>query len=966
MTAAVAVTNCLVDLDMTDPAKWHGTVPGKIETRVERNGQSSESERASDLESPPTPPILPDLTFGKESLAQMLTVGYGEASKRDVSKRRERPAQITPISTHRLSHDHDTRRTSGGSSISGSPSGLNQRVLARDVSQKRPQSVAVGFTLGPPSEDSPEEAVSETILDVIRTRRLSFNGHEDDHLAALQKLAKSSSSSAIVNLAAPSTSPPGSLDNSIPLVDEPREVRHAEAPYVGAILPKSIDPTLPTTVAAGPPSILSEGKSEDDRTIKRAMIVHELLETERMYVNDLRTLIESFFDRLNAVSWLPNDKKFSLMRNASELYKFQQEFLLLLENAINTANDVSGDAILPMSQVFLEMEQRFDVYSQYCTHHDGAIKILTEYEKRPEMVTFLRDFRGLAQTKLDVKDYLIKPVQRLCRYPLLLSEMIKATPVDSDQFNALLAAHTVMQNVALEIDSAKWRMENMQRTDRFFSRLESAHADLPSRLEVGDLVLSGALYVVNHDQYTVKFRYRGVFLFPEYIYVVKPRRMTAYTLKFCLSLSSCEFISLGNGVLPNAWRLKNSEGEQYYDFCATSEKERVVWAETLSRLARAARARRTTPDTPPGESDPPVESFVDPPMDALDLRRTSSAGSINTMNSIILKTDAFVGRERSHSAQQTQQAVSNPRKKERHFWRQSSVDLRFDIFGEIPAGPPNTYGTVGTEQQHPKGALNRRGSVDLRLLDVLTPLIEAGGVSPLPTTKSVPDLQGFRRKSSAFDTDFRATDEYQSVRVAPHSPVHHHSIPPPVVPSRGWSDPAMTGLSSEGTNSSSSLHRLSEDGSTDDRDSPKKPSEKAQDDAWCQSPGGISRMNPASGHMGKYPHRTENGATYLPPRTSSFSNSAPLLNRYPSRSSMSSWVSDRSEWNVPLASSPPARPGVRSSGGYATVGPGYTPEGDGQNPPKQRRNNLMRRTWSQFFQGGKGIKEAFRIGKGRD
>lgn len=235
------------------------------------------------------------------------------------------------------------------------------------------------------------------------------------------------------------------------------------------------------------------------------------------------------------------------MRNASELYKFQQEFLTYLESAVENAKQRGIDIGIPMSQVFIDFQDRFQVYSQYCTHHDQALKILGEYEKRPEMVTFLKDFRGLAQTKLDVKDYLIKPVQRLCRYPLLLNEIMKNTEVDSECFNALFAAHCVMQNVALEIDSAKWRLENMERTDRFFARLENAPADLPTRLEVGDLILSAALCVVNYDQYASKLRYRGVFLFPDYLFVVKPRRMTAYSLKLCLALSACEFRQLGTG-----------------------------------------------------------------------------------------------------------------------------------------------------------------------------------------------------------------------------------------------------------------------------------------------------------------------------------------------------------------------------------------------------------------------------------
>jgi hypothetical protein len=46
--------------------------------------------------------------------------------------------------------------------------------------------------------------------------------------------------------------------------------------------------------------------------------------------------------------------------------------------------------------------------------------------------------------KLDLKSFLIKPVQRICQYPLLLQELLKHTP-DAHKDRAsveLYAAHT--------------------------------------------------------------------------------------------------------------------------------------------------------------------------------------------------------------------------------------------------------------------------------------------------------------------------------------------------------------------------------------------------------------------------------------------------------------------------------------------------------------------------------------------
>ncbi|KAJ3014014.1 Pleckstrin y domain-containing G member 1 [Thoreauomyces humboldtii] len=620
----------------------------------------------------------------------------------------------------------------------------------------------------------------------------------------------------------------------------PPDGRMPEAPYTGPILPAHLHVSKVDSSSAHQ-DIQAALRIADRRMHQKAMIVNELLETERMYVHDLRTLVESFFDRLNAVSWVPSDKKFSLMRNASELYRFQQEFLLNLENAINAPRrDQDEDLVVSVALVFIELQQKFEVYSQYCTHHDGAIKILSEYETRPEMVTFLKDFRGLAQTKLDVKDYLIKPVQRLCRYPLLISEMIKNTPIDSHHFSVLLAAHSVMQNVALEIDSAKWRMDNLERTNRFFTRLEAAPADLPRRLDVGDFILSGALHVINYDQYALKLRYRGVFLFPEYIFVVKPRRMTAYSLKICLSLSSCEFRHLGPGEspLPNAWRLINMEGGQTYDFCAQSEKERLAWTDILSRLAVPAKATIPTAGSHtsavfgPSSSTSSVSDFFD------NMRRSSSVGSLSGMSEP--SSTVAIPRER---------LPTTPSFQRKKFWRQSSADVRLDaIMGpEMPAGGPPTPGNANSGfLYHPVMGLTRRASVDMRLLDVRSPLPDNSMAAPaapapapatattakrpvLSSARSVPNMHRLHRSATLNDLDdqpipllpLEATSitpppPNTTVELPPVHPLRATSLtnisprraarPPPAPPRRARTSPrGRPDLNATGSSSSESL-----------------------------------------------------------------------------------------------------------------------------------------------------------------
>ncbi|KAJ3178374.1 spermatogenesis-associated protein 13 [Geranomyces variabilis] len=892
-----------------------------------------------------------------------------------------------------------------------------------------------------------------------------------------------------------------------------------------------------------------------------------------MYVHDLRTLVESFFDRLNAVSWVPSDKKFSLMRNASELYRFQQEFLTKLEMCVgisrSQAHENEDDESSAVASVFIEMQQRFKVYSQYCTQHDGAIKTLNEYESRPEMVTFLKDFRGLAQTKLDVKDYLIKPVQRLCRYPLLISELIKQSIVDSADLGTLVAAHAVMQNVALEIDSAKWRMDNLERTNRFFSRLEPAPSpanDLPRRLDIGDFILAGALFVINSDQYPSKLRYRGVFLFPEYIYVVKPRRMTSYSLKICLALSSCEFRRLnpGESPLPNAWRLINTDGGQVYDFCSPSDRERTAWTNMLAQLAPPARRLSQHPfvgtvNTLASPSSPlsvahPVTEFFD------SLRRTSSAGSMAGMYDDAVAASGGGGTvvaSRPPAATHSAATTTFQRKK---FWRQSTAEVRFDMYTVDQPPMPGTpavaaIGGAGTTAvdstpspqpsayYHPVTGLVRRGSVDLRILDVCTPLLDNNSTGssapavrrspshqhlaadltgpPLPTQKSVPDLNGLHR-SILMSSDPAALAAYPTPDEMPvfdRKHTHHAANGGPVVrkkPSRGYSEAHVAikrnsrsfapGMDAQGRSDfhgsllDSAQQRLQEQAyrrppvsgrpthyrasslsstssSSGTSHTPQEPTSPAPASVTMTAAAAVAPAAEPAAHQPQYQQQhqqrsnsdgktssgsakvkvvdlrrtatttttqsnaasiaaaAQSAAYTIPPRSTSFTASAPLLNRYPSRSSISSWISGRSSHvsppppaafpPPPLPAPPPPPPppipppqqqqqqqiplkhpslmrsDTMSSAMSAVTAPlprSLMPQGmrhpaaaparasmdprsrrresqfyqslaaeaavgGAEEPAKQKRQNVLRRTWSQIFHTGRQIKGA--LGRGR-
>lgn len=78
--------------------------------------------------------------------------------------------------------------------------------------------------------------------------------------------------------------------------------------------------------------------------------------------------------------------------------------------------------------------------------------------------------RGLIEIPLD--GYLLTPVQRICKYPLQLAELLKYTKVDHPDYHKIREALDAMRAVAVLINERKRRMESLEKLAAWQLRVE--------------------------------------------------------------------------------------------------------------------------------------------------------------------------------------------------------------------------------------------------------------------------------------------------------------------------------------------------------------------------------------------------------------------------------------------------------------------------------------------------------------
>lgn len=81
-----------------------------------------------------------------------------------------------------------------------------------------------------------------------------------------------------------------------------------------------------------------------------------------------------------------------------------------------------------------------------------------------------RLMRGLIEIPLD--GYLLTPVQRICKYPLQLAELLKYTKTDHPDYHKIRDALDAMRSVAVLINERKRRMESLEKLAAWQMRVE--------------------------------------------------------------------------------------------------------------------------------------------------------------------------------------------------------------------------------------------------------------------------------------------------------------------------------------------------------------------------------------------------------------------------------------------------------------------------------------------------------------
>ncbi|NXS80926.1 MCF2 protein, partial [Erpornis zantholeuca] len=185
--------------------------------------------------------------------------------------------------------------------------------------------------------------------------------------------------------------------------------------------------------------------SDDSLDILKGHVINELIETERVYVEELFTVLTGYraeMDNPAMLILLPpvlRNRKDVLFGNMPEIYDFHNKiFLHSLENCLGAPERVGC--------CFLDRREDFQMYEKYCQNKPRSESLWRQCSES----SFFQECQRKLEHKLGLDSYLLKPVQRLTKYQLLLKELLKySTSCDGVQElqEALVAMLDLLKSV---------------------------------------------------------------------------------------------------------------------------------------------------------------------------------------------------------------------------------------------------------------------------------------------------------------------------------------------------------------------------------------------------------------------------------------------------------------------------------------------------------------------------------------
>lgn len=335
-------------------------------------------------------------------------------------------------------------------------------------------------------------------------------------------------------------------------------------------LPRETPVRTPSRTSTGSRSSGSSMKQSGHYVSHVQRVVGEIVETERLYVKHLHEIKVGYYEYILSTASLniSGPELNYLFGNIVDIYKFSCQFLEQLESC--------GMDPIQVADCFVRNNQGFVIYADYCTNYPSAVAILTKVMHDSHLSEVFKQRQLAMGHSLPLGAYLLKPVQRVLKYHLLLQNILKHYSKSDPGYDKLMAAFDHMTDMSHQINEMKRKHEHAIRVQEIQSQLEDYEGEDFTRL--GELVLEGSFRI-----HGIKAS-RQMFLFERGVIIAKRKEDGMLSCKVSIPCATLMLVESIPGEPLNFQILPFNNPKLTHTIHARNLDQKRKWCREIKRL----------------------------------------------------------------------------------------------------------------------------------------------------------------------------------------------------------------------------------------------------------------------------------------------------------------------------------------------------------------------------------------------
>uniref|UniRef100_A0A2K6G6N7 Intersectin 2 n=1 Tax=Propithecus coquereli TaxID=379532 RepID=A0A2K6G6N7_PROCO len=278
---------------------------------------------------------------------------------------------------------------------------------------------------------------------------------------------------------------------------------------------------------------------------KRQGYIHELIQTEERYMDDLQLVIEVFQKRMAESGFLNEGEMALIFVNWKELIMSNTKLL----KALRVRKKTGGEK-MPVQMIgdILAAElSHMQAYIRFCSCQlNGAALLQQKTDEDTDFKEFLKKLASDPRCKgMPLSSFLLKPMQRITRYPLLIRSILENTPEHHVDHSSLKLALERAEELCSQVNEGVREKENSDRLEWIQAHVQCEGLaeqlifnSLTNCLGPRKLLHSGKLYKTKSNKELHGFLFNDFLLLT---YMVKQFAVSSGSEKLFSSKSNAQF-----------------------------------------------------------------------------------------------------------------------------------------------------------------------------------------------------------------------------------------------------------------------------------------------------------------------------------------------------------------------------------------------------------------------------------------